>query len=125
MLGGMGPTDGRPQSGEAVAVADVRHGNAPTTGQQIGAGTALLIIDLMVIAWLVFAYGMAGWADGYDSGNTPSAPGQASQGMWILISGAVVTGGALLALRWRITALVQLIVLGTGAALLAGFATPP
>ncbi|MER6157860.1 DUF6234 family protein [Streptomyces sp. NPDC001868] len=98
--------------------------SGPSTGRQVGVGVALLIIDLMVIAWLVFAYGMTGWADAYDSGNPPSAPKEALRGMWILTGCAVVTGGALLALRWRIPGIVQLVVLGAGALLLASFATP-
>ncbi|WP_394329332.1 hypothetical protein [Nocardiopsis sp. CNR-923] len=74
----------------------------------------------MVIAWLVLIqYGMAGWADSYDSGNPPRAPQEALRGMWILAGGAVVTGGGLLALGWRIPGLVQLVVLGVGAGLLA------
>ncbi|MFF3334168.1 DUF6234 family protein [Streptomyces sp. NPDC002888] len=96
----------------------------PSTSQQVGVSVALLIIDLMVIAWFVFGYGMTGWADSYDSGNSPSAPKEALRGMWVLIGGAVVTGGALLALRWRIPGIVQLVVLGVGAGLFADLATP-
>lgn len=100
----------------------VRPGGEPSTGEQVGVSVALLIIDLMVIAWLVFRYGMTGWADSYDHGNPSSAPKEALQGMWLLVGGAVVTGGGLLALRWRIPGVVQLVVLGVGAVLLAYFA---
>ncbi|MCC5032610.1 DUF6234 family protein [Streptomyces sp. WAC 00631] len=94
-------------------------GSEPSTGRQVGVSMALLVIDLMVIAWLLFRYGMAGWADGYDPGNPPDAPGEALRGVWILAGGAVVTGGGLLRLRWRIPGIVQLVVLGAGAGLLA------
>ncbi len=100
----------------------VRPGGEPSTGEQVGVSVALLIIDLMVIAWLVFRYGMTGWADSYDHGNPSSAPKEALRGMWLLVGGAVVTGGGLLALRWRIPGVVQLVVLGVGAVLLAYFA---
>ncbi|WP_244291545.1 DUF6234 family protein [Streptomyces subrutilus] len=83
---------------------------------------ALLIPDLMAIAWLVFGYGMAGWADGYDQDSVPGAPKVAWQGMWILVGGAVITGGGFLALRWRVTGIMQALVLGIGAGLLAALA---
>lgn len=97
------------------------HGE-PSTGRQVGVSVALLVIDLVVIAWLVFRYGMTGWADSYDSANPPGAPQEAARGMWLLLGGAVVTGGGLILLRWRISGIVQLVVLGVGAALLASFA---
>ncbi|MFD1661405.1 DUF6234 family protein [Streptomyces caeni] len=100
----------------------MRHGNGPSTAQQMGVSAALLLIDLMIIAWLWLRYGMTGWADSYDSDNPPGAPRVALQGMWVLAIGAVVTGGGLLALRWRIPGIVQLVVLGAGAALLASSA---
>ncbi|CAL9303172.1 hypothetical protein SUDANB148_03608 [Streptomyces sp. SudanB148_2056] len=81
---------------------------------------AFLVIDLLVIAYLLFIrYGMTGWADAYDGHNPPDAPKEALRGMWLLIGGAVVTGGGLLALGWRIPGVVQLVVLGVGAGLLA------
>ncbi|MFC8143770.1 hypothetical protein ACFUKV_18820 [Streptomyces paradoxus] len=78
----------------------------------------LLVIDFMVIAWMVYGYGIAGWADGYESdGVVPaSASRAASQAAWLLGGGAVLTGGGLLALGWRIPGVVQLVVLGGGAA---------
>ncbi|MET8569108.1 hypothetical protein [Streptomyces sp. NPDC004783] len=95
----------------------------PSTGEQVGVSVALLVIDLMVIAWLVvIRYGMAGWADSYNGGAPPAAPGEAMRGMWILAGGAVVTGGGLLALGWRLAGTVQLVVLGAGAGLLASAA---
>ncbi|MFJ4014477.1 hypothetical protein, partial [Streptomyces sp. NPDC090026] len=71
---------------------------------------------------VIIQYGMSSWADSYNGGNPPSAPKEALRGMWILVGGAVVTGGGLLALGWRIPSLVQLVVLGAGAGLLAYFA---
>jgi hypothetical protein len=104
-------------------VLGMRPGGEPSTGEQVGISVAFLVIDLMVIAYLVFIrYGMTGWADAYDSGNPPDAPREALRGMWLLVGGAVVTGGGLLALGWRIPGVVQLIVLGVGAGLLACFA---
>ncbi|MGW4994899.1 hypothetical protein ACWEQ3_46205 [Streptomyces mirabilis] len=100
----------------------MERGSEPSTGQQVGVSLALLILDLMVIAWLVFRYGMTGWADSHDQGNLPRAPKMAWQGMWLLVGGAVVTGGGLLALRWRTPGIMQLIVLGVGAGLLAALA---
>ncbi|UCA54212.1 hypothetical protein LEL86_35280 [Streptomyces sp. WA6-1-16] len=84
---------------------------------------ALLVIDLMVIAWLVIIqYGVSSWADNYNGGNPRGAPEEALRGMWLLAAGALVTGGGLLALGWRVPGLVQLVVLGVGAGLLAYFA---
>jgi hypothetical protein len=103
-------------------VVGMRPGGEPSTGEKVGVSVALLVIDLAVIAWLVFRYGMTGWADGYDQGNPPSAPKEALRGMWLLVGGAVVTGGSLLVLGWRIPGVVQLVVLGVGAGLLACFA---
>ncbi|MFF8937754.1 hypothetical protein ACF08O_24005 [Streptomyces paradoxus] len=93
----------------------------PSTGQQIGVSLALLVIDFMVIAWAVYGVGMAGWADSYESdGVVPSSASRAaSQALWLLGGGAVLTGGGLLALRWRIPGLVQLVVLGFGAVLVS------
>ncbi|MCV2459631.1 hypothetical protein OEB94_10180 [Streptomyces sp. ICN988] len=98
-------------------------GDEPSTGAQVGVSAALLVIDVMVIAWLFFIqYGMAGWADQYNGGAPPGAPKEALRGMWLLAGGAVITGGGLLALGWRLPGVVQLIVLGVGAVLLAYFA---
>ncbi|MER5469278.1 hypothetical protein ABZX90_20520 [Streptomyces sp. NPDC002935] len=93
----------------------MERGSGPSSGLQVVIGALLLVVDLLVIAWLLYGYGITGWADSYDEGNAPEAPGVAWQGMWILVGGAVVTGGGLLALRLRITGSVQLIVLGIGA----------
>ncbi|WP_326694372.1 MULTISPECIES: DUF6234 family protein [unclassified Streptomyces] len=100
----------------------MRPGGEPSTGEQVGVSVALLVLDLVVIAWLIYRYGIAGWADSYDRGNPPGASKEALRGMWLLVGGAVVTGGGLLALRWRIPGVVQLVVLGVGALLLACFA---
>ncbi|GAA2775546.1 hypothetical protein GCM10010521_62580 [Streptomyces rameus] len=97
----------------------MERGNRPSTGRQVGVAFALAVLDLMVIAWLALSYGMSSWADAYDSGNPPGAPEVALQGTWLLAGGAIVTGGGLLALRWRIPGIVQLVVLGAGAGLLA------
>ncbi|MEW2266494.1 hypothetical protein ACGF5T_13490 [Streptomyces sp. NPDC047853] len=96
-----------------------RQVDQPSTGRQVGAGVALVVIDLVVIGWTVYSYGMAGWADGYESdGAGPSSASRvASEAALLLGGGAVVTGGGLLALGWRVPGVVQLVVLG-GAALL-------
>ncbi|MEU5399746.1 DUF6234 family protein [Streptomyces sp. NPDC005963] len=95
----------------------MRPGGEPSTGEQLVVSVALLVVDLMVVAYLLFRYGMTGWADTYDSGNPPDAPREALRGMWLLAGGAVVTGGGLLVRGWRIPAVVQLVVLGAGAGL--------
>ncbi|MET9903453.1 hypothetical protein [Streptomyces sp. NPDC006446] len=95
----------------------MERGNEPSTGAQVMISVLLLGVDLMVIAWLLYGYGITGWADGYDEGNAPEAPEVAWRGMWILAGGAVVTGGGLVALRLRVMGVVQLIVLGAGALL--------
>ncbi|MFJ8049230.1 hypothetical protein [Streptomyces luteogriseus] len=85
---------------------------------------ALLVIDFMLIAWSVYSVGMAGWADSYESdGVVPSSvPRAASQAWWLLGGGAVLTGGGLLALGWRIPGIVQVVVLGGGAVLISSLA---
>ncbi|MFI5809228.1 hypothetical protein [Streptomyces sp. NPDC051561] len=100
----------------------MERGSDPSMGQQVGVSIALLVLDLLVIAWLVFRYGVAGWADGKGRVNPPDAPQVAWQGMWILVGGALVTGGGLLALHWRASGIMQLVVLGVGAGALAYFA---
>ncbi|MEV6194301.1 DUF6234 family protein [Streptomyces sp. NPDC051920] len=97
----------------------------PSAGLQAVIGALLLVLDLLVIAWLVYGYGITGWADAYDDVNAPEAPEVARQGAWILAGAAVVTSGALLALRLRATAVLQLLVLGAGALLLHTLATHP
>ncbi len=99
------------------------YGREPSTGEQVGVSVALLVIDLLVVAWLWYRVGISGWADANDQGNPPGAPKEARQGMWLLVGGAVVTGCGLLALRWRIPGIVQLVVLGAGAGFLAYLAT--
>ncbi|MGA5894677.1 hypothetical protein [Streptomyces venetus] len=95
----------------------MRQAKGPSTGQEVGVSVVLLVIDFMVIAWMVYGYGLAGWADSYESdGVRPSRASEAaSQASWILGGGAVLTGGGLLALGWRIAGVVQLVVLGGGA----------
>ncbi|MEU0892999.1 hypothetical protein [Streptomyces massasporeus] len=102
----------------------MRRTNRPSTGGQIGVSLALLAIDFMLIAWSVYSVGIAGWADSYESdGVVPtSASGAASQALWLLCGGAVLTGGGLLALGWRIPGTVQLLVLGGGAVLVSSLA---
>lgn len=96
--------------------------NRPSTGQQAGVSVVLFVVDLMVIGWFVFHYGMTGWADSYDDSNPPAAPREALRATWILFGAAVVTGGGFHLLRWRTCGTVQLLVLGAGAALLASLA---
>ncbi|MFD8592941.1 hypothetical protein ACFV1B_25905 [Streptomyces sp. NPDC059637] len=94
----------------------------PSAGRQAGVAAVLLLIDLMVIAWLLYGYGITGWADNYDDANAPEA---ALRATWILAGGAAVTGGGLLASRWRVPGAVQLLVLGGGAAMFALLAARP
>ncbi|MFE2277154.1 hypothetical protein ACFXAE_07785 [Streptomyces sp. NPDC059454] len=84
----------------------------------------LLVIDFMLIAWSVYGVGMAGWADSYESdGVAPSnASRAAAQALWLLGGGAVLTGGGLLVLGWRIPGIVQSVVLGGGAVLVSSLA---
>ncbi|MFE1944881.1 hypothetical protein [Streptomyces massasporeus] len=103
----------------------MRQPNEPSTGRQIGVSLALLVIDFMLIAWSVYGVGIAGWADSYESdGVVPtSASRAASQALWLLCGGAVLTGGGLLALGWRIPGIVQLVVLFGGAVLVSSMAS--
>ncbi|MFI9769802.1 hypothetical protein ACIHJG_23435 [Streptomyces sp. NPDC052415] len=103
----------------------MRQANEPSTGQQIAVSVALLVIDFMLIAWAVYGVGIAGWADSYASdGVVPTGASQAaSQGAWLLGGGAVLTGGGLLALGWRIPGIVQLVVLGFGVLLVFSLAS--
>ena len=91
----------------------MRQADGPSTGRQIGVGVALLVIDLMFVAWAVFAVGMEGWADSFESdGVPPGAPRVASQAAWLLGGSAVLTGRGL-------PGILQLVVLGFGAALVS------
>ncbi|MFD8257071.1 hypothetical protein [Streptomyces werraensis] len=93
----------------------------PSTGPQTGVGVALLLVDLMLVAGSVYCVGTAGRADSYESAGVAAsgAPEVAAQAMWLLGGSAVLTGGGLLALGWRIPGIVQLVVLGVGAALVS------
>ncbi|MEO3851745.1 DUF6234 family protein [Streptomyces sp. B8F3] len=91
----------------------------PTRGSDIGLGVCLLLIDLMVIAWLLYGYGITGWADNYSPDSQAEAPQLAQQFTWLLAGGAVFTGAALIALGSRIAGTVQLVILGGGAMLFA------
>lgn len=96
----------------------------PSTGRQIGVSLALVVIDFLLIAWMAFGVGMAAWADSYesDSASATGAASTASQAVWVLVGGAVLTGGGLLALGWRIPGVVQLVVLFGGAVLVSSLA---
>ncbi|MET8829381.1 hypothetical protein ABZX40_26000 [Streptomyces sp. NPDC004610] len=104
----------------AVTASGRRRG--PSGGAQAAACAALLPLDALLIAWLWLRWGITGWGDAYDPDNPAEAPRLARQAMWILLGGAGLTGGGLLALRWRAPGVLQLIVLGGAGALAAGFA---
>jgi hypothetical protein len=91
----------------------MERGSEPYIGAQVMVGVLLLAVDLAYIAGLWFFYGFAGGTD--DGSIAPATQMFAWRTMWYLAGGAVVTGGGLLALRWRIPGVVQLIVLGIGA----------
>lgn len=112
MLGGMPYTDCPPVKG---TVMRVRYGSSPSTGRQVALSVVLLVIDLAAIAWLVVRYTMMTWADGLEPVHPPRAPKEALRGTCLLAGGAIVTGCGLLALRWRIPGVMQLVVLGIGA----------
>ncbi|MEV6193379.1 hypothetical protein AB0M19_13380 [Streptomyces sp. NPDC051920] len=97
-------------------------GSAPYIGAQVVIGVLLLVCDLVLIAGLWFGYGLAGWTD--DGSVAPEAQVFAHRTMWCLAGGAVITGGGLLSLRWRIPGTVQLIVLGIGALEFQALAAP-
>ncbi|MEY6567054.1 hypothetical protein AB8B12_19385 [Streptomyces sp. PGLac3x] len=94
----------------------------PSPLRQVAVAVLLFVVDLVVIASLVYIYGWAGWADSWDPVNPPEAPGIAWWEVWILAGGAVVTGVGLFVLRWRIPGAVQVSVLGIGAILFAHLA---
>ncbi|MET9952520.1 hypothetical protein ABZ135_13380 [Streptomyces sp. NPDC006339] len=98
---------------------DHKRGNGPTTGSRIAVAVALLLIDLLVVAWLLYGYGITGWADAHDPANPPEAPHLARRSAWLLSAGAIVTGGGLLLLRRWTAGTVQLAALGGAAALFA------
>jgi hypothetical protein len=91
----------------------MRRGKEPSTGRQVVMGAALLVSDVVVIAGLLFGHGITGWSD--DGSNALEAQMFAWRTTWYLAGGAVLTGGGLLAFRWRIPSAVQIIVLGIGA----------
>ncbi|WP_159106669.1 hypothetical protein [Streptomyces rishiriensis] len=87
--------------------------STPYVGAQVMIGILLLAIDLVYIVGLWYWCGLGGSTD--DGSIAPETQMLAQRIMWYLACGAVVTGGGLLALRWRIPGAVQLIVLGIGA----------
>ncbi|MFD3475881.1 hypothetical protein [Streptomyces sp. NPDC058695] len=91
----------------------------PSTLRQIAVAVVLLIVDLAVIAWFLWSYSWIGWKDGWNPQNAPEAPRVAWRAVWILGVAAVVTGGGLFALGWRISGVVQLSVLGIGVLIFA------
>jgi hypothetical protein len=91
----------------------MERGSRPHVGAQVMVGVLLLAVDLVYIAGSWFGYGLAGWTD--DGSISPEAQRFAWQAMWYLAGGAVITGGGLLALGWRVPGVMQLIVLGIGA----------
>jgi hypothetical protein len=95
----------------------MRRESKPSVGAQWGISALLIFIDLAVVACLLFRYSITGWADGWDPVNPPEAPGEATRAMWILVAGAVLTGGALVVRRWSAPGVVQFVVLGLGAAI--------
>ncbi|MGW3635414.1 hypothetical protein ACWD7F_35645 [Streptomyces sp. NPDC005122] len=111
-VGMLGAGDRRTADCEQTGVG-MEHGRAPYIGAQVMLGVLLLAVDLVYVAGLWFAQGMAGWTD--DGSIAPEAQMFAWRAMWYLAGGAVVTSGGLLALRWHIPGRVQLTVLGIGA----------
>ncbi|WP_406369348.1 hypothetical protein OG788_05570 [Streptomyces sp. NBC_00647] len=91
----------------------MERGSEPYIGAQVMVGVLLLAVDLVYIVGLWYVHGFAGWTD--DGSIAPEAQKFAGRAMWYLAGGVVVTGGGLLALRWRIPGVVQFIVLGIGA----------
>ncbi|MFI8793396.1 hypothetical protein [Streptomyces sp. NPDC055105] len=83
----------------------------PSALRQIAVVVVLLIIDLAAIAWFLWSYAWIGWRDGWNPQDVPESSRGAWRAVWILAASAVVTGGGLLALRWRIPGAVQLSVL--------------
>ncbi|MFC4517595.1 hypothetical protein [Streptomyces ehimensis] len=107
---------------EHPAIGDTKR-TRPSIGQEVGLSLALLLLDLMVVFWLFYGYGITAWADGYDTPNSPEAPGVARQAAWVLAGGAVVTGTGLIALRRPIAGTFQLLVLGTAVTFFADLAS--
>lgn len=96
-----------------------------SAGGQVLVAALLVVLDLLVMAWWWYAWAITGWADAYDAPNPPEAPGVVRHAVWFLAGAAVVTGGGLLALRWRVPGFTQLWVLGLGAAAFGLLALSP
>ncbi|WP_239079730.1 DUF6234 family protein [Streptomyces sp. SID7909] len=101
----------------------MRYGE-PSKGFQVAAGCVSLIVNVALVGYLLFRYGMTGWSDSYDDPvNAPAAPAEARRAAWIVLGTAVVSGGFLLLRRYWVTAVLQLLFTGAAAgmfALLAG-----
>ncbi len=110
-------------TGVGWGVVRVRHGE-PSKGFQAAAGCVWLIVDVALVGYLLFRYGMTGWSDGCDDPvNAPAAPAEARRAAWIVLGTAIVSGGFLLLRRYWVTAVLQLLLTGAAAgmfALLAG-----
>ncbi|WP_066931390.1 DUF6234 family protein [Streptomyces sp. NBRC 110611] len=91
----------------------------PSRGTDIGVAIALLVLDILLVGWLLYGYGITGWADGYSPNREPEAPDVARTAIWILLGGSVVSGGGLLYLRCWVAGVTQFLVLGAGAMLFA------
>lgn len=98
---------------------DAERMSEPSALRQIAVAVVLLIADLAVIAWFLWSCSWTGWRDNWNPQDVPEAPRIAWRAVWILAGAAAVTGVGLVALRWRISGVVQLSVLGVGVVIFA------
>ncbi|WP_405935343.1 hypothetical protein [Streptomyces sp. NBC_00726] len=97
----------------------MRYGE-PSKGFQAAAGCVWLLVDVVLTGWLLFRYGMTGWADAYDDPvNAPAAPAEARRAAWILLGTAVTSGGLLLFRRYWVPGVLQLLLAGGAAGMFA------
>ncbi|MGW2472643.1 hypothetical protein [Streptomyces sp. NPDC001665] len=95
----------------------------PAKGFQVAAGCVWLIVDVALIGYLLFRYGMTGWSESYDDPvHAPAAPAEARRAAWIVLGTAVVSGGFLLLRRYWVTAFLQILLTGAAAAMFASLA---
>ena len=77
----------------------------------------MLVCDVMLVGWLWYGLAMTTWADSFSDRESSEAREAARQAAWVCGGAALLLGSGFLALRFRVTGVVQVLVLGGAAGL--------